>query len=357
MKFEKDSDFVNLAKYGVDSREMHLENDAALMKEFYTNSEPHSFLTTQSWGKYAYEYFRDSIGELACHSYGFFVTNQLISIWNVLSLTSEHPSMVSSPNDPIRPPVFLKTGHTKYRKPVIQSVINFINRTTDQWYSIEEIDTEQDLSEWQRQSLLLGAIPQTRYDLLVDLTKPTDEIWSNIRKSYKPLINKAKNTWNFEVITRPSEDTWKEFSSFHELVSGRVTRSLRSWEIQRQWVCDDLAFAIFLRDNENKLIGAGLFTHNQHQANYFTGVYDRTLFDQPLGHLVQWEAILELQRRGVKKYRIGERSYSGLVPTPTEKDLTISFFKEGFATKTAPVSLLIHKTNPLSERSIDEAQE
>ena len=171
----------------------------------------------------------------------------------------------------------------------------------------------------------------------------TDEVWSKIRKSYKPLINKAKETWESEIITRPSENEWKEFSNFHEVVSGRQTRSLQTWEIQRQWIWEGSAFAIFLRDSHNKLIGAGLFTHNQHQANYFTGVYDRTLFDQPVGHLVQWEAILELQRRGVATYRIGERSYVGLLPAPTDKDLAISFFKEGFATKTAPTSLLIHK--------------
>jgi hypothetical protein len=77
MKFEKDSDFADLGKYGVDAREMHLKNDAALLEVFYTNSEAHSFLTTQSWGKCAKEYFRDSIGELECHTYGFFVATQL----------------------------------------------------------------------------------------------------------------------------------------------------------------------------------------------------------------------------------------------------------------------------------------
>ena len=336
-------DLVKLGGQGIDVRQLHLTNDAALIDLFYTSSEPYSFLGTSSWGKYATEYFRESIGSLEYHTYGFFVGKELTAIWSFLSLIGKDNSIISSPNDPIWPPVFTRITPKKHRRLIIQSVLDFAKMNSDQWYSIEELDTTQDLSEWQRQSLLLGAIPHTRYDLLVDLTMSTDEVWSKIRKSYKPLINKAKETWESEIITRPSENEWKEFSNFHEVVSGRQTRSLQTWEIQRQWIWEGSAFAIFLRDSHNKLIGAGLFTHNQHQANYFTGVYDRTLFDQPVGHLVQWEAILELQRRGVATYRIGERSYVGLLLAPTDKDLAISFFKEGFATKTAPSSLLIHK--------------
>jgi lipid II:glycine glycyltransferase (peptidoglycan interpeptide bridge formation enzyme) len=100
---------------------------------------------------------------------------------------------------------------------------------------------------------------------------------------------------------------------------------------------------VYLRDQQDKLIGAALFVHNQSKANYFTGVYDRQLFDQPLGHLVQWEAILEMQRRGIGVYRIGERLFSGLIPHPSEKELSISLFKEGFTNKITPVSFLVHQ--------------
>ena len=354
---DNDFHFTKLGGLELDVRRLHPSNDADLIEVFYRNSEPYSFFGTPSWGNYATEYFRDSIGNVEYHTYGFFVGKELIALWSCLTLAGKDNSIVSSQNNPIWPPVFTKIAPKKYRRLVIQSVLNFAQLNSGRWYSTEVLDTTQDLSEWQRQSLLLGAIPNIRYDLLVDLTMTAEEVWSKIRKSYKPLINKANETWGSEIITRPSESGWKEFSNLHEIVSGRQTRTLRTWEIQRQWIWKDTAFAVFLRDGHDKLIGAGLFTHNQHQANYFTGVYDRTLFDQPVGHLVQWKAILELQRRGVTTYRIGERSYAGLSQAPSDKDLTISFFKEGFATKTVPVSLLIHTTESLSKKSHDDAQE
>lgn len=342
---ESNSYSPKLSEQGIDVKKLHPDNDAALIELFYTTSEPHSFLATSSWGTYAAEYFRESFSSLEYRIYGFFIGKEIAALWNVLTAPGRDNSIISSPNDPIWPPVFAKTLPKKQRRLIIQSVLDFATKNSDYWYSTEDLDTTQDLSEWQRQSLLLGAIPNTKYALIVDLSAKSEEVWSKIRKSYRPLINKAKATWGVEIITRPSKTDWRELSNFHELVAGRQTRSLETWEIQRQWVHEDKAFAIFLRDNQNKLVGAGLFTHNLHHANYFTGVYDRALFDQPIGHLVQWEAILELQRRGVTTYRLGERSFLGLLSTSTQKDLAISFFKEGFATRTVPVSLLIHKTN------------
>ena len=70
-------DLVKLGRQGIDVRQLHLTNDANLIDLFYTSSEPYSFLGTSSWGKYATEYFRDSICELECHTYGFFVAKQL----------------------------------------------------------------------------------------------------------------------------------------------------------------------------------------------------------------------------------------------------------------------------------------
>ena len=79
-------DLVKLGGQGIDVRQLHLTNDAALIDLFYTSSEPYSFLGTSSWGKYATEYFRESIGSLEYHTYGFFVGKELTAIWSFLSL-------------------------------------------------------------------------------------------------------------------------------------------------------------------------------------------------------------------------------------------------------------------------------
>ena len=256
---------------------------------------------------------------------------------------NESFQIFSSYNDPISPPIFAPGTPASYLKTITRAVLDFANTNSGLWYSLERIESERTISEWQRQSLALGASPHLRYDLIVNLEMTSQEIWGGIRKSYKPLINRAKRLWTSEIIDNPDTGVWEEFSDLHQSVSGRLTRSLKTWEIQRQWVLSEVAFAVYLRDKENRLIGAALFAHNQSAANYFTGVYDRHLFDQPVAHLVQWEAILEMQRRRIRLYRIGERLYSGQMPTPSEKELTISFFKEGFASKISPTTLLSYK--------------
>ena len=58
--------------------------------------------------------------------------------------------------------------------------------------------------------------------------------------------------------------------------------------------------------------------------------YDRSFFKQPLGHLVQWLAICYFKEKKIKHYRIGESVMPEYTPKSSEKEQSISFFKEGF---------------------------
>jgi lipid II:glycine glycyltransferase (peptidoglycan interpeptide bridge formation enzyme) len=58
----------------------------------------------------------------------------------------------------------------------------------------------------------------------------------------------------------------------------------------------------------------------------------------PLGHVVQYRAIEEMKKRGIRWYRIGERVYQG-----TEKELHIADFKHGFASHVFPRFQMEHK--------------
>ena len=68
------------------------------------------------------------------------------------------------------------------------------------------------------------------------------------------------------------------------------------------------------------------------ESLYGVGAYDRSLFDKPLGHVVQFRAIQELQNRRIRWHKLGARSYPSEQPPPTSKELTIGDFKQGFAT-------------------------
>ena len=79
------------------------------------------------------------------------------------------------------------------------------------------------------------------------------------------------------------------------------------------------------------MIGGGLFSVSRDEGSYSVGVYDRSLFDKPVSHLVQWEAIKHMKAVGLKWYYIGQRFYSGDIVQPTAKEMEISYFKEGFS--------------------------
>ena len=89
-------------------------------------------------------------------------------------------------------------------------------------------------------------------------------------------------------------------------------------------------------------MGGGFHVASDDEGSAAVAAYNRDLFDRPLGHAVQMRAIRELKERGCKWYYLGERCYPKQTPMPTEKELKISHFKEGFSTHTFPRFELTH---------------
>ena len=195
------------------------------------------------------------------------------------------------------------------------------------------------IGDWSLYGLLLGGEPKVKFDLIVDLSYSIDEIRARYRKSYKPFINKGLREWNCEILDKSNVDitTWDEFRAFHKTTAGRVTRGIETWDAQFYMITSGVAFLVVLRDpNELNMVGAALFQYSRDEGLYSVAAYDRTLFDKPLGHVVQQLAIEELKRLGVRFYFLGERTYSKITPVPTKKETDISNFKEGFSTSILP---------------------
>jgi len=189
------------------------------------------------------------------------------------------------------------------------------------------------VSEWHRQLMAAGAMLSLKHELFVDLGKDFDEIRRGFRKSYKPLINAGLREWHDAIVDQSNIDAfdWEEFRHLHRAVAGRATRSRQTWAMQRAMVAAGEAFLVCLRAPSGRLVGAGFFQYTRDEGIYAVGAYDRSLFDKPLGHVVQHRAIERMKADGRKWYKIGERSYFQDSPRPTEKEVSISSFKEGFA--------------------------
>jgi hypothetical protein len=75
---------------------------------------------------------------------------------------------------------------------------------------------------------------------------------------------------------------------------------------------------------------------SRNEGNYSVATYKKSLSDQPLGHLVQYQALLTLKQKGLSRYYIGSRFYRAEQPGVSEKQVNISSFKAGFASFLLP---------------------
>ena len=159
-----------------------------------------------------------------------------------------------------------------------------------------------------------------------------EEIWRGIRKSYKSYINKGIRELSHGVIT--GKEAFYFFDSFRKLhleVSGRITRSDFTWEIQKSEVLNSSAFLAYIKLG-GRIVGCSFIPHNRRTALYAVGAYRRDLTSLNLGHVSQWLAIQHLNSIGVETYRLGHLEV-GQGSSNTPKELSITQFKKGFATE------------------------
>jgi len=268
-------------------------------------------------------------------------------------------TIVSKVNNPLRmvadkiaPPLLVSDLNPRTIKSINKSCISFIENMVlssggNYWESAESFTDRSGISEWQNQALLTGAKSTLSYELYIDLSLNLDRLRQYFRKSYKSLINSGLRHWETHIMDTPQEGAWEEYRELHHKVSGRVTRSIETWELQLQSIKEGHAFLVYLRQPDGRMVGGGYFNTTQNEATYSVGVYDRSLFRKPLGHVVQIKAIEEMKERDLAWYRIGNRPYSSDEEAPTDKQLTVGDFKQGFASHIFPKFVLKHNLSNL----------
>jgi len=297
---------------------------------------------------YQLAYRRGSGAELQELSCVLRSDNKAVAIWPLTIGVCDGVASVSSEVHPVSPPVFVPHCAASTNKRLTATCQLFVNRLADrldlsEWHSTSSFVNRADIGNWQIGAMGQGARCSVRHELYVDLRLTLQEIKSRFRKSFRSLVTSGERTWHVEVLCAPGDPlVWDEFRQLHVEVSGRVTRSMESWQIQHAALAADDGFLVVLRDANGRMVGGGYFTCSADEGLYAVAAYDRRLFNQPLGHVVQFRAIQELQRRGCRWYRIGTRSFPGEEPAPTAKELAIASFKHGFASHVFPKFCLMH---------------
>jgi len=255
--------------------------------------------------------------------------NTPLAIFPLFAYKENNQWIISSNGEGIIAPLFIQDTPKKLKKRLEKQIAEIIYIIAHE-LKIENVrffEPNLTLSSWYLLWLEKNNKDFLKYQLAVDLRKSIEDIRLGFRKSYKPLVNKALKEWQIEVCDKDYEQIFEEFRLLHLEAAGKETRSRESWAIQKEQIKNNEAFLVTVRD-ENKLIGAGFFNYTRDIGMYSVAAYKRELFDRPIGHAVQMIAIEKLKELGCKTYYLGQKATSGL---STEKEISISHFKEGFA--------------------------
>ena len=127
----------------------------------------------------------------------------------------------------------------------------------------------------------------------------------------------------------------QNFKDFHLKISGRQTRSDESWLLQYDMIKQGFG-ELILADYQGKLAAGSLFLDQFDVSTYFTGVYERDLFDFGISHWLIYEGICSsFKRSNTSKFSLGY--FDTNITDP--KWYNIQFFKKGFCERLKPIVL------------------
>ena len=231
----------------------------------------------------------------------------------------------------------------KYSIPEIFNIIKSLHKASKNknWTSMPPFEGKLAISDWHSLCLSNGMSTNVRYNLYVQLDENIEKIKKLFRKSYKPLIGVAEKSWNTEIHKKNiTIDIWNDFKSLHCEVSGRVTRSDETWDIQYENIKADKAFFISLTNDSLEMVGGAFL-------NLLKMKVDIKLLLMIEIYLINLLAIL-FNTRPSKNLKGGKLNFISLDlkvhesdnPKPSEKEISISYFKEGFASLSVPEYVL-----------------
>lgn len=277
--------------------------------------------------------------------------NKPCALWPLIFDNSDHEPLRSINNQfggVVVPPLFVDNFPKKSQRTVIKSCINFLNKilasSGGKHWRTNEVSTEGNSGQWHQVALETGGVlDRVNYEMYVDLSLSIEEIRSHIRKSFRPLVSSGLKKWNIGILDDSCETTWNNFRELHRNTAGRITRSSETWDIQYENIRSGDAFLVYVSGDDGLMVGGGYFDMSNYESRYSVGSYDKELFDQPLGHMIQYQAILTAKEKGRKIHYLGDRFYKEELPFVENKRVQISYFQQGFSTHVFPRVGLLFK--------------
>ncbi|MCR5225688.1 MAG: hypothetical protein K6E27_00550 [Eubacterium sp.] len=304
---------------------------------------------------YQAEYFSDVYDAYKDISMILYRGGRPVGIWPVCLYIKNGRIHFGSLGGPLIEPIFTDLNKDEAKRKVIRNILKALM----EWCKNDDFDScivsqitlvDDGISQWGKMLLEYGATcSQVKWIAFADLNLSEEEIYAKIRRTNRYSVSKGETLYEVAVIDDKEKDklseAFKEFRRLHFNVSGRITRSEKTWNIQEESIrnntsCSGFDFVVFIREKITKeLVGAALFTATPQSGLYSVAAYDRSRFSKPVGHIIQAFSMNYMRNKGVRWYEIGERTYPGDVVND-EKLINIGKYKEGFATHIFPRILI-----------------
>jgi len=163
---------------------------------------------------------------------------------------------------------------------------------------------------------------------ILDLDKSEEELLKDMRKTTRYLIRQAIKDSDIEIIQSKDVKNINIFNNIYQETGKRhnfVPFSLEYLKAEFNSFINEDKILIFQGKYKGKIVASSIIVYYQDSGFYHQGASLNT--KAPVTYLMQWEAIKEAKRRGMKYY-----SFWGIAPTDDKKHpwYGLSLFKKGF---------------------------
>ena len=168
---------------------------------------------------------------------------------------------------------------------------------------------------------------------IIDLSDEEDVLFQNISKGHKAAIKKDNKILEINIMdhSNPDKEIFDTYRLFHAECAGRVTRSIKTFDMNYKMLIDDEAILVYSKYFDKYCAFCFLAHINETIYYYSASKNSRLSTDYTQSHALIWKAIQYYKNRSFKFFEMGQQLYK---PTyminPSKKELDIALYKRCF---------------------------
>jgi lipid II:glycine glycyltransferase (peptidoglycan interpeptide bridge formation enzyme) len=185
---------------------------------------------------------------------------------------------------------------------------------------------------------------QPREILVIDITKPEEQLLSEMKPKTRYNIKLSqKHNVSVKVLTNNQQLTTNNyFDKFIRLVKitaerDKITPHPESYYRKMFETIPGDILKLYVAEYNSKVIAANIVIHYGDTATYLHGASDNEARNVMAPYILQWQAILDAKKAGLKRYDLGGVKLTYNLQPTTNNWQGITRFKTSFSPVTLPI--------------------